>query len=301
MFTKRRRQYKKHITNHKRKTQKKSRKFRTKRNKKYSGGGTWINVDNLDDVHDICPICLQKFSETPTLAIYKTYCGHIYHNNCLNESCNSTRGIPKCPTCRSVLQKAAIGKEPAREDCTEVSLFERKELNNPNILDKKNREIYNAQSKPLPARLTSILQGRGDLARLTPVLQGMRDLARLTPREMPESPMQPMPPMDMSMIGRNRPRRITDEDEEEEVFRIEPVVGRCYDHVEATRREGRYPNTRYFAPTLNRVNVGRFVREERRGFGDGQQIYAIFVDNNGQERRVQYSNGGNTCFIEISC
>ena len=32
-----------------------------------------------------------------------------------------------------------------------------------------------------------------------------------------------------------------------------------------------------------------------------KQIYAIFVDNNGQERRVQYSYGGDTCFIERPC
>jgi len=92
-------------------------------------------------------------------------------------------------------------------------------------------------------------------------------------------------------------RRIEDE---EEVFRhVDPVVGRCYDHVESTRRVGTYPNIRYFAPSLDRVYVGRFVREERRGFGDGEQIYAIFVNNNRQERRVQYSS--NTCFIELPC
>jgi hypothetical protein len=37
------------------------------------------------------------------------------------------------------------------------------------------------------------------------------------------------------------------------------------------------PNIRYFAPSLHRVYVGRFVIEERRGFGDGQQIYAILL------------------------
>jgi len=239
-----RKQYKKHIT----KTQKKgrngrkitkrnkhSRKFMKMRNKKYSGGGRWIDVDNDNTFNagDVCPICLQHFSATQDLAIYKTHCRHIFHNNCLNRACDAR--VLRCPICRSELEKAAIGNEPARADCTEVRAFATKRLDNPNILDEKNRAIYDAQ----------------------PVL-------------------------------------------EEEVFRVNPVVGTCYDHVEATRRVGRYPHIRYFAPSLNRVYVGRFVREERRGFGDGQQIYAIFV-NNGQERRVQYSYGGDTCFIEVPC
>jgi hypothetical protein len=239
-----RKQYKKHIT----KTQKKgrngrkitkrnkhSRKFMKMRNKKYSGGGTWIDVDNDNTFNagDVCPICLQHFSATQDLAIYKTHCRHIFHNNCLNRACDAR--VLRCPICRSELEKAAIGNEPARADCTEVRAFATKRLDNPNILDEKNRAIYDAQ----------------------PVL-------------------------------------------EEEVFRVNPVVGTCYDHVEATRRVGRYPHIRYFAPSLNRVYVGRFVREERRGFGDGQQIYAIFV-NNGQEQRVQYSYGGDTCFIEVPC
>jgi hypothetical protein len=239
-----RKQYKKHIT----KTQKKgrngrkitkrnkhSRKFMKMRNKKYSGGGTWIDVDNDNTFNagDVCPICLQHFSATQDLAIYKTHCRHIFHNNCLNRACDAR--VLRCPICRSELEKAAIGNEPARADCTEVRAFATKRLDNPNILDEKNRAIYDAQ----------------------PVL-------------------------------------------EEEVFRVNPVVGTCYDHVEATRRVGRYPHIRYFAPSLKRVYVGRFVREERMGFGDGQQIYAIFV-NNGQEQRVQYSYGGDTCFIEVPC
>ena len=266
-----RKQYKKHIT----KTQKKgrngrkitkrnkhSRKFMKMRNKKYSGGGTWIDVDNDNTFNagDVCPICLQHFSATQDLAIYKTHCRHIFHNNCLNRACDAR--VLRCPICRSELEKAAIGNEPARADCTEVRAFATKRLDNPNILDEKNRAIYDAQ----------------------PVLAvpGVDNIPHIN-----DDGIGPI-------------RRIYDAEDEEEVFRDNPVVGRCYDHVEATRRVGRYPHIRYFAPSLNRVYVGRFVREERRGFADGQQIYAIFV-NNGQERRVQYSYGGYTCFIEVPC
>ena len=306
MFTKRRRQIKKtKITNRKRKTQKKgrngrkitkkitkrnkhSRKFRTRRNKKYSGGGTWIDVDNDDTFNaaDECPICFQTFSGTPNLAIYKTYCGHIFHNNCLNEACEAARGVPSCPICRRELEKAAIGNEPARADCSEVHDFASKALDNPNILGEKNREIYDAQ----PELVENDNEEPGIFEQPHGAVPDVGDIPHINYDD--DDYYEDIEPV----------MRIPDEEDEEEVFRdVNPVVGRCYDHVEATRREGRYPNIRYFAPTLNRVNVGRFVREERRGFGDGQQIYAIFVDNNGQERRVQYSYGGDTCFIERPC
>jgi len=297
MFTKRRRQIKKtKITNRKRKTQKKgrngrkmtkrnkhSRKFRTRRNKKYSGGGTWIVLDNDNNFNadDECPICFQSFSETPNLAVYKTYCGHIFHNNCLNRVCESARGVPSCPICRSELEKAAIGNEPARADCTEVYTFATKRLDNPDFLDKKNRAIYDAQP--------DLDENDNEEPNIFEQPHGAVPDVGAIPHN-----------NDYDIIG--PVMRIPDEEDEEEVFRdVDPIVGRCYDHVEATRREGIYPNIRYFAPTLNRVNVGRFIREERRGFGDSQQIYAIFADNNGQERRVQYSYEGNTCFIEVPC
>jgi hypothetical protein len=298
MFTKRRRQIKKtKITNRKRKTQKKgrngrkitkrnkhSRKFRTRRNKKYSGGGTWIDVDNDDtfNAHDECPICLQRFSDRPDLAIYKTVCNHIFHNNCLNRTCIIAERAGNdlvCPICRADLETEVSMQ------CTDVYAFRNKTLDTSG-LDATNRAIYEAQP--------NVDENDNEIINENPAV---------------EQPQGAVP--DVGAIPANNNNddddigpvmRIPDEEDEEEVFRdVNPVVGRCYDHVEATRREGRYPNIRYFAPTLNRVNVGRFVREERRGFGDGQQIYAIFVDNNGQERRVQYSYEGNTCFIEVPC
>ena len=167
MFTKKRRQLKNtKITNRKRKTQKKrhkkkgrngrkmtkrnnkpNRKFRTRRNKKYSGGGTWIDVDNDSTFKsdDECPYCLQSFSDTPHLAIYKTDCGHTFHNNCLNEICEAAIGVPLCPMCRDPLEQAAIGNKPARADCNEVDAFASKELHNPDFLDEKNRAIYDSQ------------------------------------------------------------------------------------------------------------------------------------------------------------
>jgi hypothetical protein len=301
MFTKKRRQIKKtKITNRKRKTQKKgrngrkmtkrnkhSRKFRTRRNKKYSGGGTWIDVDNDNTFNDDdeCPICLNRFSDTPDLAIYKTDCGHIFHNNCLNRTCLTAETAGNdlvCPSCR-----ADLDTEDSMQ-CTDVYAFRNKTLDTSN-LDPRNRTIYDAQPD---------------------VDENDNEIINEDPEEEQPHGAQGAVP-DVGDIPHNNDdanigqvRRIYDEedDEEEEVFRnVYPVVGRCYDHVELTRREGEYPNERYFAPSSNRVYVGRFIRQERYGFGDGGQIYAIFADNNGQERRVRYSYEGNTCFIEVPC
>lgn len=86
---------------------------------------------------------------------------------------------------------------------------------------------------------------------------------------------------------------------ETEVFRISPVVDKCYEHIEATRSQYMGGNHRYFSTNQPRY-VGKFVRQERRGYGDGGEVWAIFNDN-GTENRVDYSYEGYTCFIEVPC
>jgi len=152
MFTKRRRQIKKkqNLINRKNKTQKKkrsgrkntkrnkyNRKFRTRRNKKYLGGGDWID----NDLPEECPICLLKFNETPELAVYETKCGHKFHNNCLNTTCITAEKaglVPKCPLCRADLET----KDSYQ--CTDVWAFANKALDETS-LNEKNKAIYDAQ------------------------------------------------------------------------------------------------------------------------------------------------------------
>jgi hypothetical protein len=80
-----------------------------------------------------------------------------------------------------------------------------------------------------------------------------------------------------------------------EVFQLSPEVGKCYEHIEATRKEyigdGK---SRYFTTNTPRY-VGKFIRQERYGSGDGQEVTDIF--DNGS---VEYSYG-YTCFIEVPC
>jgi hypothetical protein len=156
MFTKKRRALKKQVlANNKRKSNKKRRhrrkltkrnkhvkKFRTMRNQKYMrGGGKWIDGDTLPE-DEICSICLQKFSETPEQAVYKTNCGHVFHNNCLNNTCISNERSGRdlvCPLCREELQT------DDGEQCMDVWAFANKRLGLGNNLDEKGRAIYDAQ------------------------------------------------------------------------------------------------------------------------------------------------------------
>ena len=116
---------------------KKRKSQRSRINKKYLGGGDWIVNDNLPD-EDICPICHEKFSETPEQAIYKTDCNHVFHNNCLNEICirSETGGVkPTCPICR---------KELDLNECTDLWAFKEGVLD-ADGLKPEIKEIYDNQ------------------------------------------------------------------------------------------------------------------------------------------------------------
>jgi hypothetical protein len=73
-------------------------------------------------------------------------------------------------------------------------------------------------------------------------------------------------------------------------------VGKCYEHIEATRSVGDYE---YYSTDQPKY-VGKYVRTERYGWGDAEKSIAIF-DDNGKENRVNYSYEGNTCFKEVPC
>ena len=89
--------------------------------------------------------------------------------------------------------------------------------------------------------------------------------------------------------------------EEVEVFRIQPVANKCYEHAEYTRREGRYhQQERYFTNVPPRY-VGEYIRSESGGSGDGSWHRDFFKDVNGDEIRIDYSYEGRTSFREVPC
>ena len=86
-----------------------------------------------------------------------------------------------------------------------------------------------------------------------------------------------------------------------EVFRITPEVGeKCYEYAESTRSQGSRPNEKRFTNVQPRY-VGRLIRFETGGWGDGGWRKDYFEDNNGIEQVVNYSYEGNTCFREVPC
>jgi hypothetical protein len=88
--------------------------------------------------------------------------------------------------------------------------------------------------------------------------------------------------------------------ETEVYYSIVPEVGHCYEYAEATRKQGKYPNERYFTTNPLRY-VGEFIRSVRGGNSEYGGFCAYFLDNHGKEQRVDYSYEGKTCFREVPC
>jgi hypothetical protein len=85
---------------------------------------------------------------------------------------------------------------------------------------------------------------------------------------------------------------------EREVFRLLRFEkDKEYETTTYTRQE-REPKkrTRYFS-MLSTTYVGKWVRTERTGYGDGGRVFEIF-DDNGRQVIVEYNYEGTTCFVE---
>jgi len=87
---------------------------------------------------------------------------------------------------------------------------------------------------------------------------------------------------------------------EKEVFRITPVLGKYYAWAESTRRTGKWPNERYFAPIENVIYVGELSCISTGGNGDGSWRTDTFLHNE-TKTFVHYSYNGDTCFIDVPC
>ena len=118
----------------------KTRKFRIQKQKrsktkKHIGGGEWLNNKDESLVeNDSCPICLENFLDTPNQAIYKSECGHIFHNDCMLRVCDSDVKNPLCPLCR----------KPLENDCNDVYAFKEKALGR---IDAAHGEPYFADAE----------------------------------------------------------------------------------------------------------------------------------------------------------
>ena len=85
-----------------------------------------------------------------------------------------------------------------------------------------------------------------------------------------------------------------------QVFREAPTPGKFYETAEYTHKTGTWSqkNEVYFT-THTLSYVGKHIKTERVGWGDGCRVWEIFNDK-GVEKKVEYSYGGTTCFREVN-
>ena len=86
--------------------------------------------------------------------------------------------------------------------------------------------------------------------------------------------------------------------EEIEVFRLTPEKGKHYETVLLTRKEGCYPDTKYYT-NKKPYYVGVFDRQIVSGYGDGKQVADIFEGIDGQPTEVWYTYEGTTAYREV--
>lgn len=82
-----------------------------------------------------------------------------------------------------------------------------------------------------------------------------------------------------------------------EVFRIILKEGKCYEYIEATRKHSHFDT--YYSTNKYKY-VGKFVKTQRFGTGNGSGVTEIF-DNNGEKVEVKLSYEGMSCFKEVDC
>ena len=144
--------YSKRVLKKTRKTRKGGRKNKklSRLSRRKRGGqpksGTWVNPQEID-INDICAICAENF--TPDKAIYRTSCGHTFHNDCLNAWCEKTYNqetkTTPCPICRTNISGHDV------YDCVDVWAFKNNALGredgNPYFSNIELQKIYNEQEE----------------------------------------------------------------------------------------------------------------------------------------------------------
>lgn len=85
---------------------------------------------------------------------------------------------------------------------------------------------------------------------------------------------------------------------ETEVFRITPEYGKFYEYAEYTRKEGRYPNEKYYTKVLPQY-VGQLNKRSEGGYGDNGWRIDYFANEYGAQVAVNYSYEGRTSFREV--
>lgn len=93
----------------------------------------------------------------------------------------------------------------------------------------------------------------------------------------------------------------TQAQEEIEVFRFSPEIGRYYETAEYTRREKNHimKTSKYFAKKENVKYLGKCIEHCSDGYGDNAIYWDLFENNEGVVTKVEYSYEGYTSFREV--
>lgn len=93
-------------------------------------------ITQHDIPEDHCAICVETLKD-PSKAVFKLPCGHMFHNNCLNDYCNHSGPSMTtiCPICRQSFNPL---------ECNTFYAFKEKALN-PTNLPNDVLNIYNNQ------------------------------------------------------------------------------------------------------------------------------------------------------------
>jgi len=94
---------------------------------------------------------------------------------------------------------------------------------------------------------------------------------------------------------------MSEQEQEIEVYRSNLEIEKYYETAEYTKKTGSWGerNEKYFT-TLNKLSyVGKYIKTERNGWGDGCRVWSIF-DDNGKKITVEYKYEGTTCFRETT-
>jgi hypothetical protein len=89
--------------------------------------------------------------------------------------------------------------------------------------------------------------------------------------------------------------------EEVEVFRFTPEIGKYYETAEYTRIEKNQimKTRRYFANKEDVKYVGKCIKHCSEGYGDNAEYWDLFENDEGVVIRVEYSYEGFTSFREV--
>mmetsp|Transcript_2935 Transcript_2935/g.6154 ORF Transcript_2935/g.6154 Transcript_2935/m.6154 type:complete len:81 (-) Transcript_2935:247-489(-) len=56
---------------------------------------------------EVCGLCTEKFSDTPSWPVARTVCGHFFHDTCIQQIVHESLSRRRCPICRCHLNREA--------------------------------------------------------------------------------------------------------------------------------------------------------------------------------------------------